>query len=132
MVGRHSAKKATAKAKPSHRSATPDSRCRRVDRVHHIVERSGQGVNVLAVGRGHEGAIEALDDGVCEGVAPMLDFLDFIGLVPHRMVGREHLLEQLGAGADLIGERLKIVEKPLFARNQAKTHSSHPQPPFRA
>jgi hypothetical protein len=31
----------------------------------------------------------------------------------------------------LIGKRLEIVEKPLFARNQAKTHSSHPRWPFR-
>ena len=43
-----------------------------------------------------------------------------------RRIGREHLFEQLGPGLNLIGQRLKIVEKLLFARNQAKTHRLHP------
>ena len=47
-----------------------------------------------------------------------------------RMVGREHLLEQLGAASNLIGQRLKVVEKLLFARNQAKTHALTPHGSF--
>ena len=110
----------------------PDSRRRRIDRIHHVVERSGKGMDVLAVERGHKCAVETLDDGVRERVAPMLNFLDLVGFVPDWMVGREHLFQQLRAGPDLIGKRLEVVEKPLIARNQAKTHSSHPRPPFRA
>ena len=61
-------------------------RGRRVDRVHHVVERPGQRVDVFAVDRRDERAVEALDDLVREEVALVLDFLDLVGLVPDRVV----------------------------------------------
>ena len=63
----------------------PDQRRRRVDGVHHVVERAGQRVDVLAVERRDEGAVQALDDLVGQEVALVLDFLDFVGLVPDRV-----------------------------------------------
>ena len=39
----------------------PDHRRRRVDGVHHIVQRSGEGVDVFAIERRDEGAVQALD-----------------------------------------------------------------------
>ena len=67
---------------------------RRVDRIHHIVERPRQGVNVLPVDRRDEGAVEALDDLVGQEVALVLDFLDFVCLVPDGVFGRQHLFQQ--------------------------------------
>ena len=71
-----------------------DQRRRRVDRVHHVVERAGQRVDVFAVERRDERAVQPLDDLVRQEVALVLDFLDLVGLVPDRALGREHLLEQ--------------------------------------
>ena len=62
----------------------PDQRRRRVDRVHHVVERARQRVDVFAVERRHERAVQPLDDLVGEEVALVLDFLDLVGLVPDR------------------------------------------------
>ena len=41
-------------------------------------------------------------------------------------VGREHLLEQPRAALQLVGQRLKIGEELLFARNQTKGQSGSP------
>ena len=75
----------------------PDQRGRGVDRVHHVVERAGERVDVFAVERRDEGPVQALDDLVGQEVALVLDFLDLVGLVPDRMLRLEHLLEQPGA-----------------------------------
>ena len=68
----------------------PDDRRRRVDRVHHVVERSRQRVDVFAIERRHERAVEALDDLVGQEVALVLDLLDLVRLVPDRLVRGEH------------------------------------------
>ena len=67
---------------------------RRVDRVHHVVERPREGVDVFAIERRHERAVQALDEFVRQEVALVLDFLDLVGLVPERLIGREHGVEQ--------------------------------------
>ena len=100
-----------------------DQRRRRVDRVHHVVERPRQRVDVLAIERRDERAVEALDDLVRQEVALVLDFLDLVGLVPDRALRREHLLEQPGAALQLVGERLEIGVELLFARNQSERHA---------
>ena len=66
--------------------------------------------------------LQALDDLVGQEVALVLDFLDLVGLVPDRPVGREHLLEQRGAVPDLLRQRDEIVVEPLFLRNQSERH----------
>ena len=80
-------------------------------------------MDVLAIERRDEGAVQALDDLVGQEVALVLDFLDLVGLVPDRLLGREHLFEQRRARPDLLGQRHEIVEEPLFARNQSERHS---------
>jgi uncharacterized protein Yka (UPF0111/DUF47 family) len=98
-------------------------RGRRVNRIHDIVERTSELVDVLAVDRRDERPIEALDDLVGEEVALVLDFLDFVGLVPDGPIGSEHLLEQAGANAEFVGKGQKIAVELLLARNQAESHS---------
>jgi len=61
-----------------------DDRGGRVDRVHHVVQRSGQLEDILAVERRDKGAVQPLDDLVGQEVAFVLDFLDFVRLVPDR------------------------------------------------
>ena len=57
-------------------------------------------------------------------VALVLDFLDFIGLVPDWPVGRQHLGEQACAPPDLLRHRDEVVIEALFARNQSKRHTT--------
>ena len=101
----------------------PHQRRRRVDRVHHIVERARQRVNVLAVERRDEGAVEALDDLVRQEVALVLDLLDLVGLVPDRAVRREASPRAAAPPCfSSVGERLEIGIELLFARNQSERH----------
>ena len=52
----------------------------------------------------------------------VLDLLDRFGLVPVRLVGREHVLEQFRTAFQFVGERLKITVEPFLSRNQSKGH----------
>ena len=94
----------------------PDQRRRRVDGVHHVVERPRQRVDVLAIERRDERPVQPLDDLVRQEVALVLDFLDLVGLVPDRMLRREHLLEQPRAALQLVGQRLEVGVELLFSR----------------
>jgi len=98
----------------------PDNGGAGVDRVHDVVERPGEGMNVLAVERRDERAVQPLDNVVRQEVALVLDFLDLVSLVPHGPIRREHGLEQLRAFLQLVGKRLKVVVKPRLARDQPK------------
>ena len=102
----------------------PDDGGRGVDRVHDVVEDARERVDVFAIERRDERAMQALDDLVGDEVALVLDFLDLVGLVPDRPLGREHLLEERRALLNLLGERDEIVEEPLFARNESECHES--------
>ena len=70
-----------------------DDRRARVDRVHHVVERSGEAMDVFPVERRHERTVQALDDFMRQEVALVLDLLDLVRLVPERLFRREHLFE---------------------------------------
>src|SRR5947208_562097 len=63
-----------------------------------------------------------LDDLVGQEVALVLDLLDLLRLVPQRLVGGEHRLEQFGAVADLLRHRREVVVEPLFPRYQPECH----------
>ena len=108
----------------------PDQCGRGVDRVHHVVERPGERVDVLAVERGDEGPVQTLNDPVRQEVALVLDLLDLVSLVPERMRRLEHLLEQPGANFQLVGQRLEVGEELLFARNQSEGQSGSSLQPF--
>ena len=51
--------------------------------------------------------LQPLDDLVRQEVALVLDLLDLVRLVPDGLVGREHLVEQVRADADLLGQAVK-------------------------
>ena len=61
LIGRvHDDARELARARPDAVDVVePDDRGRRVDRVHHVVERPGQRVDVFAVERRDEGAVAA-------------------------------------------------------------------------
>src|SRR5438876_4124417 len=94
-----------------------DDRRRRVDRVHDVVERARERVDVLAVERRDERAVQALNDLVGQEVALVLDFLDLVGLVPDRARRLEHVQQQPRAVPDLLGERVEVVVEPRFSRD---------------
>ena len=77
-------------------------------------------MDVFAVEGGDEGLVKPLNDLVGQEVAFVLDFLDLVGLVPDRLVGREHLLEQGCAAVDLLGHRDEIFKELLFFRDQSE------------
>ena len=56
----------------------------------------GQGVDVLAVDRRDERAVQALDDLVRQEVAPVLEFLDLSAFAASGGFGGHHLLEGPG------------------------------------
>lgn len=96
---------------------------RRIDRIHDVVERPRQVVDVLAIERGDEGLMQPLDDFVGDEVALVLDFLDLVRLVPDRPVGRQHVPEHRRAEPDLFRHRHEVVEEPRLAGNQPERHS---------
>ena len=101
--------------------------CRRgVDRVHDVVERARQRVNVLAIERGDEGTVEALDNLVRQEITFVFDFLDFIGLVPDGLFRRQHLFQDRRAVTYFFRERHKIVVKPFFLRQKFERHYLSP------
>ena len=51
----------------------PDDGGRGIDGVHHVIERAGKGVNVLAIERGDERPVQPLDDLMGQEVALVLD-----------------------------------------------------------
>src|SRR5438093_2812373 len=86
-----------------------DDRRRRVDRVHDVVERARERVDVLAVERRDERAVQALNDLVGQEVALVLDLLDFLRLVPDRTRRLEHVKQQPRSVPDLFGTRVDVV-----------------------
>jgi hypothetical protein len=83
-------------------------------------------MDVLAIERRDERPIEALDDFVRQEVATVLDLLYFVGFIPDRVGGFEHLLEKLSAALELVGHHLEIGVELFFARNQPKRHVPAP------
>ena len=67
-----------------------------VDRIHHVVQVGGELVNVLAIERRDERAVEAVDDLVCDLIRLVLEPLDRFDM-RHSAVGRcrEQILEML-------------------------------------
>ncbi len=99
-------------------------RRRRVDGVHDVVERAGEGEDVLAIERRHERAVQPLDDLVRQEVALVLDLLDFVRLVPDRLFRSQHFDEQNGAAPCFFRQGHEVIIKALFARYQSESHLS--------
>src|SRR5215216_4293898 len=97
---------------------------RRLDGVQDVVELAGQGVDVLAVERGDEGAVEPGVDGVGEPVALVLGVDQALGL--HLGVDEVlHHVQQLPGGVDEVGRDLiEQVEVGLLAGKDPQLHAS--------
>src|SRR5829696_694374 len=101
---------------------------RGLDGVEHVVELAGQGVDVLAVEGGDEGAVEPGVDGVGQPVTLVLGVDQALGL--HLGVDEVlHHVQQLPGGVDEVGRDLiEQVEIGLFAGKDPQLHaSSHHQ-----
>ncbi len=97
---------------------------RRVDRIHDVVQRPRQTEDVLAIERGDEGAVQALDDLVGQvshwcSTSLISSALSQIGLS-----GASIASSSAGAAPDLLRHRHEIVVEPLFARNQSERHTT--------
>ena len=101
-----------------------DHRRRRVNRVHHVVERTRQRVDVFAIDGRDKRAVEALNQLVREEVALVLDFLDLFGLVPDRRLAGEHLLQETSALLQLVGHRQEVAVELFFAGEKAEGHET--------
>src|SRR5215218_5232856 len=97
---------------------------RRLDGVQHVVELAGQGVDVLAVERGDEGAVEPGVDGVGEPVALVLGLDEALGL--HLRVDEVlHHVQQVPGGVDQVGRDLvEQVEVGLFSGKDPQLQAS--------
>ena len=84
--------------------------------VDHVVERGGELVDVLAVDRGDEGLVEALDDVVRDPVAVLLADQDVASELAALREVAQHLLEQPGGAQDVAARLLEQVEEPTVAR----------------
>ena len=98
---------------------------RRVDGVHHVVERDGQRVDVLAVERRDERAVQPVDDGARPAVAAVLDVLDGSALAMSGGSLGSICLSSSRAAADLLGEADEVVEEVLLARDQTENGPCH-------
>ena len=92
-----------------------------VDRVHHVVEGRGKGVEILAIERRDERAMQALDGVVRERVAPMLGVPDAFDLAFIRWCGGQHLLQECGRRADFVGDLPEQIKELLIAGQQAES-----------
>jgi hypothetical protein len=100
----------------------PHERRRGVDRIHDIVQRAGERVDILPIDRRDKGPVEPLNDLVGQEITFVLDFLDLVGFVPVGAIRRQHLLEEAGAFFQLVRQRQKVAVELLFLRNPPKCH----------
>ena len=71
-------------------------------------------MDVLAVDRGDEGAVQPLEDLVGDGVAALLDGADVARDLPVGRLGGEHARQVGGAFDELVGQGCEIGVKLLF------------------
>src|SRR5581483_5701614 len=99
-----------------------NQRRRIVDRIHDVVQRSREQMDVLAVDRCDERLVEALDDVVREEVALVLDFLHLVRAIRQWRVDREHLIEQPRTRANLVRESDEIGEESFLTGDETESH----------
>src|SRR5438132_4868683 len=86
--------------------------------VQHIVEGGRQRVDILAVERSDEAAVEGLDDALDNEIAGVLGVLELIRSLLQLVEGRYHVQELLpGIGED-VRDLVKQVEKLFFTGDQ--------------
>ncbi|MCU0233859.1 MAG: hypothetical protein MUE90_07505 [Thermoanaerobaculales bacterium] len=85
-----------------------------------------QAVDVEAVERGDEGAVEVLEGGVDGVVGAVLAVEEHLGELGDAGAVREHPLEQLSATHDVACELVEHGEELLVARDDRAQHRSPP------
>ena len=102
----------------------PHDRRRRVDRIHHVVERDGERVDVLTIERRDERAVQTIDDAARLSVADVLDVLDRIRLAPCR-AGRSTASASSVRAPSWIcwDKRDELVEELLLSGNETEGHA---------
>src|SRR6185436_1473986 len=85
-----------------------------VDQVDDVVDPAGELVDVLAVDRRDEGAVEPVDDLVRDLVAGVLDVLDALGALLEVVEALEQLDEEPGALVRVAGGALEELEEVLL------------------
>src|SRR5512138_2694033 len=98
----------------------PNHGRRRINGVHHIVERAGKRVNIFAVQRRDERTVEAVNDGPRAAIARVLDFLDRLDFRDIGGVRRDHLFQNAGTGTNFLRQADEFLEKVVVSRNQTK------------
>src|SRR2546421_165645 len=93
--------------------------------VDDVVERRGQLVDVLAVDRGDEGLVEALDDVVGDPVALLLADQDVPRQVGALRVVAEHLVQEVGRAHDVARRLLEQVEELAVVGNEDLGQAAH-------
>src|SRR5688572_18895878 len=83
----------------------------RINRIHDVIQVPNQGVNILTIEGGNEGAVEAVEGGVAEIVGLMLLIADHLnGRINAGKFGGQ-LVQMGGRGDDPVGNILeKVVE----------------------
>ena len=94
--------------------------------VDDVVERGRQLVDVLAVDRGDERLVEALDDVVRDPVAVLLADEDVAGQLVALGEVPQHLLEQAGRAQDVASGLLEQVEELAVARGDDAGEAHRP------
>src|SRR5262245_41896975 len=87
-------------------------------RVEHVVETAGEAVDVLALERGDEGAVELVEDLVGDEVAAVLDFLEADRLSLYVLEVLQHIEEHLAAFANHLSLLLEQREEVFLFRKQ--------------
>jgi len=90
-------------------------------------------VDVLAIERRDERAIQTVDDAARLAVADVLEVFDRLRLAHVWRIGGEHLLERARAQLDLLGETHEIIEELFLTGDETESdHVTSAKPPHRS
>ena len=102
-------------------------RLRRVlDHVEDVVHLAHQAVDVVAVERRDESAVEELDRRVRDFVPALLDRFDVVGAPLDVVAGRHERSELAGAEQELLRVLVEEIEEPALARHESPEHAPPP------
>ncbi len=81
-------------------------------------------MNVFAIERCKKGLMKALNNVAREGVAFVLDCLDFVCSIPDGAIWRQHFFKEYRAVANLLRDGDEIIEESLVTRDPLERHST--------
>ena len=90
-----------------------------MDKIEHVVERSGQLVYILAVKRRDKGLVQPGDHGVSQVVAGVFDLAELADAHLNILHVEQDGGQQLGPLGEIAGHAGEKLEKLGFARNES-------------